>query len=74
MALARSNNGLDGVLAFSRNFIRQKRVQLQNALETRRIYYATLRELSMLSDRDLNDLGISRSGIKNLALEAAYGD
>ncbi|WP_439154262.1 DUF1127 domain-containing protein [Yoonia sp.] len=38
-----------------------------------KIYSTTLRELNGLSDRDLGDLGLSRSMIKGLAIEAAYG-
>jgi uncharacterized protein YjiS (DUF1127 family) len=36
------------------------------------VYRRTLRELNGLSDRDLDDLGISRQMIKRIALEAAY--
>ncbi|MFN2306763.1 MAG: DUF1127 domain-containing protein, partial [Paracoccaceae bacterium] len=39
----------------------------------RRVYHTTLRELDMLSKRELNDLGINRSDIQSIALEAAYG-
>ena len=38
-----------------------------------RTYRRTLEELSALSNRDLNDLGLSRSMIREVALEAAYG-
>mgnify|MGYP005988361807 CR=1 FL=1 len=38
----------------------------------RKVYTATVTELSALSNRDLADLGISRSMIKRIALEAAY--
>lgn len=38
-----------------------------------RVYRKTLTELSSLSARELDDLGISRSMIKRLALESAYG-
>lgn len=38
-----------------------------------KVYRQTLRELSGLSDRALTDLGLSRSMIKALAHEAAYG-
>lgn len=38
-----------------------------------RIYRRTLNELSVLSNRDLADLGISRSMIVSVALEAGYG-
>ena len=38
-----------------------------------KIYTTTLHELSALSNRDLADLGLSRSMIKSIAAEAAYG-
>ncbi|CUH19704.1 hypothetical protein JSE7799_00491 [Jannaschia seosinensis] len=38
-----------------------------------RTYRRTHDELSALSDRDLADLGMSRSGIRAVAYEAAYG-
>jgi len=37
------------------------------------VYRTTLNELDALNDRDLSDLGISRSMIKGIAIEAAYG-
>jgi uncharacterized protein YjiS (DUF1127 family) len=39
----------------------------------RKIYRATVNELAALSDRDLADLGIARSMIKSIAIEAANG-
>lgn len=39
----------------------------------RKIYTTTIHELEALSNRDLNDLGLSRSMIKGIAMEAAYG-
>lgn len=38
-----------------------------------RVYRQTVAELSGLSTRELNDLGLSRSSIKRTALESAYG-
>ncbi|MEM7643243.1 MAG: DUF1127 domain-containing protein [Pseudomonadota bacterium] len=38
-----------------------------------RLYRKTLAELSALSTRDLDDLGIARASIRSIALEAAYG-
>ncbi|MGB3553166.1 MAG: DUF1127 domain-containing protein [Jannaschia sp.] len=38
-----------------------------------RVYRRTVDELSMLSDRDLADLGLNRSMIERIAIEAAYG-
>ncbi len=37
------------------------------------VYRNTLGELSVLTDRDLADLGINRGAIKSIAYEAAYG-
>lgn len=39
-----------------------------------RVYRATLNELRELSNRELADLGLSRSMLKGIALEAAYGE
>ncbi|WP_347536862.1 DUF1127 domain-containing protein [Roseovarius sp. CAU 1744] len=41
-------------------------------LVRRKVYRRTYRELSVLPDRSLRDLGIPRSSIKSLAMEAAY--
>ena len=41
-------------------------------LARRRVYKQTYRELSMLSDRELADLGLSRSMIRRIAYQAAY--
>lgn len=37
-----------------------------------KVYRQTFSELQDLSDRELSDLGLSRSGLKRLAIEAAY--
>ncbi|MBC7477139.1 MAG: DUF1127 domain-containing protein [Pseudorhodobacter sp.] len=44
----------------------------KDALERRRVYLQTVTELTNLSDRDLADLGLSRSNINAIAREAAY--
>lgn len=43
------------------------------AMHRRRVYNQTLSELRALSNRELNDLGLSRSMISRVALEATYG-
>ena len=43
------------------------------ALHRRRLFNQTVRELSALSDRELADLGIHGSMIKDIAKQAAYG-
>lgn len=42
-------------------------------IRQRRIYERTVSELNNLTDRELNDLGISRFSIPELARESAYG-
>ena len=42
------------------------------AIEARRNYSRTYNELSRLSDRNLRDMGISRSDIKRVSLESAF--
>ena len=46
---------------------------LSARLEQRRIYRETYNELAALNGRELADLGISRSQIRGLAHETAYG-
>jgi len=45
---------------------------LAERLERRAVYRTTLNELSSLSNRELADLGMSRSGLRAVAYEAAY--
>jgi uncharacterized protein YjiS (DUF1127 family) len=70
MAYANTNHvsrgGLMGRLALLKDGI-------STAVQQRRIYARTLAELNALTDRELNDLGISRMAIPDLAHEAAYG-
>lgn len=72
MAMTRSNSGLDVVLDAGRTIFQRKRDQIRHALAKRKVYRATLFELSALTNRDLKDLGIPRSSIKRIAMEAAY--
>jgi uncharacterized protein YjiS (DUF1127 family) len=46
---------------------------IATALQRRRLYAQTVRELNALTDRELADLGISRLSIADVAREAAYG-
>ena len=43
------------------------------SLGRRRVFKQTVRELQALSNRELDDLGIHRSMITRVAIEAAYG-
>jgi uncharacterized protein YjiS (DUF1127 family) len=72
MAITRSISGLDVVLDAGRTIFHQKRNQMRQASAKRKVYRATYFELWALTDRDLRDLGIPRSSIKRLAMEAAY--
>lgn len=47
---------------------------LVTAYKRHLIYTATHKELSILSDRELHDLGINRSDIHTIAHEATYGE
>lgn len=47
--------------------------RLSDRFGRRRVYNRTYAELSQLSTRELDDLGISRSMISRLSYEAAYG-
>ena len=73
MAITRSRNGLEVLLDAGRSLFHHGRESIQDALAKSKVYRATYYELSMLTDRDLSDLGIPRSDIRRLALEAAYG-
>ena len=46
---------------------------VQLALQRRRMYSQTARELNALTDRELADLGIHRTDIRRIALQAAHG-
>jgi len=50
------------------------RINLVERMTRAKLYRTTLTELNNLSDRDLADLGISRSAIKGIATNAAYGN
>ena len=47
--------------------------RLRETLQRRKVSRQTVRELNGLTTRELSDLGITRSMITRLALEAAYG-
>lgn len=47
--------------------------RMTQALADYRLYLATIEELRQLSDRDLNDLGLSRASIRDIARESVYG-
>lgn len=61
-------SGLDGNFSFGSLMAR-----MTDKIIRRRVYNKTHAELSQLSTRELDDLGISRSMISRLSYEAAYG-
>jgi uncharacterized protein YjiS (DUF1127 family) len=61
-----ARSGLMARLAFLKDGV-------ATALQQRRTYARTVAELNALTDRELNDLGISRLSIPEIAHEAAYG-
>ncbi len=50
------------------------KADLYDRLARRRVYRTTLNELSALSNRELADLGLTRSMLRGVAWQAAYGD
>ncbi|SFA70618.1 protein of unknown function [Poseidonocella pacifica] len=69
MAYANTTNIRSGSF-FDRLF--QTRTNLAERWTKYQLYRKTRNELSNLSNRDLDDLGISRSMIHAIAMEAAY--
>ena len=53
--------------------ISEFRANLAAASAQRKMYTQTVNELNALSNRDLADLGLSRSMINGIAYETAYG-
>ena len=49
------------------------RAQIDDMIARRKLYNSTFDELDSLTDRELADVGISRSVIAVIAREAAYG-
>ncbi|MCG7494725.1 DUF1127 domain-containing protein [Thalassobius sp. Cn5-15] len=47
---------------------------LRDRLARRKVYRKTISEMSVLSNRDLADLGYHRSQLRSIAWEAAYRD
>ena len=47
--------------------------QFKASFARRAVFNQTVRELAVLTDRELSDLGISRADITAVAHEAAYG-
>lgn len=53
--------------------VRKTVEDLKAAVEARKTYSNIVHELNSLSDRELDDLGVRRTEIPNIAHEHAYG-
>jgi uncharacterized protein YjiS (DUF1127 family) len=73
LMMAYVNSSRSVQVSFSDRFAAVVKV-VRDLIERRRVYNQTLFELNNLSDRDLSDLGLSRSSIAEVAREAAYND
>lgn len=71
IAISRNNARLQAVLDDMRSRFKRFLSVAQEANERRGVYRTTIRELGRLADRDLADLGIPRSHIRRLAIEAS---
>lgn len=56
------------------NAIRGWFATLSQRFADNRLYARTLRELESLGDRELADLGLSRSSLRDVAHQAVYGE
>ncbi|MCZ4352209.1 DUF1127 domain-containing protein [Roseovarius aestuarii] len=72
MDTTRSIGSFDNILDAARTFFQHKRTALRKAAAQRATFRKVYAELSSLTQKDLKDLGISRSSIKRIALETAY--
>mgnify|MGYP002788992313 CR=1 FL=1 len=70
MAYANETLSVGGSLA---QRLRELRATFADRRARYGLYRKTLRELEGLTERDLTDLGLSRSNIRDVALTAAYG-
>ena len=71
LEMAYVNSSRTAPVSFSDRFAALAKV-VKTMVERRKLYNQTLYELQALSDRDLSDLGMSRSSIADVAYAAAY--
>jgi len=69
MTQGHSYGSKTGYLGAGQGFL----ARMAQALANYRLYRATIEELRQLSDRDLNDLGLNRLSIRDIARESVYG-
>jgi uncharacterized protein YjiS (DUF1127 family) len=72
MAYVSSNRTTTATTGFGSR-LAEIRKELVAAWRAQVVYRQTLSELQALSERELNDLGLNRSMLRSIALEAAYG-
>lgn len=68
---------VNDIQRFETGLVRRMRDELvaaRNAFAKRRLYNKTLAELSAMTDRELDDLGVSRHALRDVAFKAAYGN
>jgi uncharacterized protein YjiS (DUF1127 family) len=70
MAYVNSTRSIDAAIA---DGVSNAVKNVRERFEQYQVYRTTLRELSALSGRELADLGMHRSQIRSIALDAAYG-
>ncbi|MEX0287272.1 MAG: DUF1127 domain-containing protein [Paracoccaceae bacterium] len=58
----------------SESFLTNLVARLRDIRKRRRMYTTTVNELAGLTDRELNEMGIGRFGIRRVAWDYAYGD
>jgi len=73
MAMTQEITTKSSILDTWRTSYLRKRDAMKQMLARRRLYLDTYAELAAMSDRDLADLGFSRSEIGRIAKEAAHG-
>lgn len=73
MAITQTNSAIFGIQEAIRTYFHQKLDEVKKAHAKRKLYSETYSELAAMSDRNLKDLGFSRSEIRRLALEATHG-
>ena len=71
--LANTSGALEAAISSTAGKIVAMVMSAREAAKLRRDFRQTMAELNMLSNADLADLGISRSGIYAIAYEAVYG-
>lgn len=62
------------VKAITESRMRQAMAAIHNHYMRNKVYRETYNELSRMSDKELDDIGITRGNIQSVAIEAAFGE